>query len=479
MQGSAVERKAYRLYGLVAGIERMFLVHGCEHRVGRSPDNDVWLPVTGVSRVHAALRITPEGVAVEDLGSANGTFVDHRRIESTVVTVGELRFGPVRLRLEAVDAEDADLALAFDVPSASAQTEARELLVETVTEAEGVVDRAADGDRLGELVFPDGYRPGTAPVTEAMYRQMHQLLRGYRPVLIVGETGVGKEQAAKILHASSGRRQGPFVAINCAAIPAEMLEAEMFGIGKGVATGVDGRPGKFQLAVGGTLFLDEISEMVPALQAKLLRALQEREIQPVGGETRRIDVRIIAATNVDLVERMEDGTFRRDLYYRLAGHELEVPALRRARADVPGLVEHFLRAAALETGTRVRGVTAKALRLLTAYAWPGNVRELEHEMHRLVCASVDGEVIDSRKLADRIRDPGADRPEAAAAAVASSDRSLALEPQLRALETRLVCEALERAGGKQVQAAKLLGISRNGLAKKIKRLGIAPSYSRP
>lgn len=319
-----------------------------------------------------------------------------------------------------------------------------------------------------DLVFPPGYRPGISPAAEALFRQLRRLLKGARPVLLVGETGVGKEQVAKILHASSERRQGPFVAVNCAAIPAEMLEAEMFGIGRRVATGVEARAGKFQLAEGGTIFLDEIGEMAPELQAKLLRALQEREIQPVGGKPRQIDVRVVAATNADLLRRMEEGTFRCDLYYRLAAHLVEVPPLRCSQDDIPGLVEHYLGLSARDSGRRIRGLTAKALRLLTRYRWPGNVRELENEIHRLVGVAADGQVIDSAALAERIRHP----PWSELERDPSDPQSLALEPRVTALETRLIRQALEAAGGKQVKAAKLLGISRNGLAKKMKRLGL-------
>src|SRR6266850_1211380 len=161
--------------------------------------------------------------------------------------------------------------------------------------------------RRGEspLLFPDAYVPGHSPAIQDLYAQMRAVVSGDVPVLLLGETGVGKEQIARVLHASSPRRHGPFVAVNCAAIPADLLESEMFGIGKGVATGVTGRPGQFQLAHGGTLFLDEIAEMPLALQAKLLRALQGREIQPVGGAPVRIDTRVVAATNSDLDRKME------------------------------------------------------------------------------------------------------------------------------------------------------------------------------
>jgi two-component system NtrC family response regulator len=256
------------------------------------------------------------------------------------------------------------------------------------------------------------------------------------------------------------------VAVNCAAIPADLLEAEMFGIGKGVATGVVDRPGKFQLAEGGMLFLDEIGDMPLELQAKLLRALQEKEVQPVGGPLVPVDIRVVAATNADLAKRMEGGRFRRDLYYRLAGHVLEVPPLRRRREDVPALVEALLRRFAREAGRSVRGVTAGALRALVEQEWPGNIRELEHVLRRLVQLCPEGEAIDSGLV------PLQALPASPEPSPASEGTSLELASRLEVLEEQLVREALARADGNRTQAAKLLGISRNGLAIKMQRLGI-------
>jgi transcriptional regulator with PAS, ATPase and Fis domain len=300
----------------------------------------------------------------------------------------------------------------------------------------------------------------------AFYAQLRPLVQGDVPVLLLGETGVGKEFLARILHDSSPRRGGPFVAVNCAAIPAELLEAEMFGIGKGVATGVTERRGKFQMAEGGTLLLDEIGDMPLPLQAKLLRALQEKEVQPVGGAPVAVDIRVIAATNSDLQGRMEDGRFRSDLYFRIAGFALRVPPLRERPEDLPALVESFMRAFARETGKGIRGITVKALRALGEYTWPGNVRELEHEVRRLVYLCPDGQAIDSTLIAPNIVEG-----RRVAGAEPSLD-TLELAAHVKAVERRLIQQALEKAGGNQTQAAKLLGISRNGLAIKIEQLGL-------
>jgi transcriptional regulator with PAS, ATPase and Fis domain len=315
------------------------------------------------------------------------------------------------------------------------------------------------------LVFPEGYVPGHSAAMQELYAQMRAIARGDVPVLFLGETGVGKEKLAHALHASSPRRSGPFVAVNCAALPAELLEAEMFGIAKGVATGVTERPGRFQLASGGTLFLDEIGDMPLALQSKLLRALQGQEITPVGGLPVRVDTRVITSTNSDLEGRIEQGLFRRDLYYRVAGFVLRVPALRERREDIPGLVDALLGGFAHALGRAAPALTPEALRALAAHAWPGNVRELEHELRRLAYLSRDGEPIDRRMLSEPVL-LGQDRD------FGPPPSSLKLEANIAHLERRLVRAALLRTGGKRSAAARLLGISRNGLAMKMERLGL-------
>ena len=354
--------------------------------------------------------------------------------------------------------------------SPHAETETLLRIVLTILQRLRPGDRARASDPGPEapgLVLPEGYVPGDSRAARHLHEQLRPLVHGDLPVLLLGETGVGKEFLARILHDSSPRRRGPFVAVNCAAIPADLLEAEMFGISKGVATGVAERRGKFQMAEGGTLFLDEIGDMPPGLQAKLLRALQEKEIQPVGGAPAAVDIRVIAATNSDLERRMEEGRFRRDLYFRVAGFALRVPPLRERREDVPALVEAFLRAFARESGKRLRGITVKALRLLIAYAWPGNVRELEHEVRRLAHLCPQGEAIDSTMISPHIAAPGPSHDPAAALGI------LDLGKNVDALERRLIAEALAQAQGNRSRAAKLLGVSRNGLAIKMKRLGVA------
>ena len=328
-----------------------------------------------------------------------------------------------------------------------------------------------DGNvNVRSLVFPEGYVSGASPAMTSLFAQMKPLVQGDLPVLIEGETGAGKELIARILHASSARAKGPFVAVNCAAVPAELLEAEMFGIGKGVATGVTERPGRFRLAHGGTLFLDEIGDMSLDLQAKLLRAVQEKEIQPVGEKAPvPVDIRFLAATNTDLLGRMEAGRFRRDLYFRLSGYVLRIPALRHRREDVPALVESFLRLFSREISKRIQGMTPNALQALIDYSWPGNVRELEHEVRRLVYLCAAGGVIDSSLVSPHmLAAPALD-----VAGSASPSSGLDLDEHVKRLEERLIRQALASTGNNVTRAAKLLGISRNGLADKMQRLSLS------
>ena len=281
-------------------------------------------------------------------------------------------------------------------------------------------------------------------------------------VLITGESGTGKELIARAIHTGSERREGPFIPVNCAAIPAELLESELFGHLKGAFTGaVKERKGKFELADGGTLFLDEVGELPLELQPKLLRALQEREIEPVGGAPRRIDVRVVTATNRDLETEMEEGGFREDLYYRLAVIPVHLPALRERRDDIPLLVRHFLG----KHGTREEvQISDRALAVLADYDWPGNVRELENAVERMLILR-RGKVIEEVDLPPRIR-----RQE-----TGGRSRILNLPDEgysLEELEKEAVIEALRRSAWNQTRAAAFLRIPRHTLIYRMEKYDI-------
>lgn len=333
-------------------------------------------------------------------------------------------------------------------------------------------DRPSPSRGEEKLSFPVNYVAGVSPSMARLHQEMAAFAAGQVPVLIHGETGSGKELVADILHSSSQRRQKPFVAINCAALPAELMEAELFGIGRGVATGVQARQGRFLEAHGGTLFLDEVGDLPAILQPKLLRALEEKVIHPVGGSTTPIDVRIVAATHRDLLQCVKEGSFRADLYYRLAGVELRVPPLRERRDDLPLLVDHYLRQMTDESGRQIRGISVNALASLGQYSWPGNVRELVHELRRLVYLCPPGQAIETAQLAERIRHQAGD--------LGKGSEGETLDPpgdwfrqakdlSLARIECAALAEALRRCQGNQVQAGRLLGISRTAVRLRIGR----------
>jgi two-component system NtrC family response regulator len=296
---------------------------------------------------------------------------------------------------------------------------------------------------------------------QKLYRLVTNVARTPTTVLITGESGTGKELIARAIHRQSPRRDKPFVAVNPAAIAETLMESELFGHEKGAFTGAFQRKlGKFELAQGGTLFLDEIATLKPELQAKLLRVLQEREIERVGaGRALKIDVRIIAATNVDLTEAVSAGAFRDDLYYRLNVVHLTVPPLRDRREDIPLLVQHFIRRYNGEFGKRIEGPVPEALAALCAYHWPGNVRELQNVVERSVVLVESGSIgLDDLPLELSVGAPSAPSSEAVPLNEAS-DR----------FERQMVLRMLDRVDGNVSEAARALGIHRNSLKAKLAR----------
>jgi len=279
-------------------------------------------------------------------------------------------------------------------------------------------------------------------------------------VLIRGESGTGKEMVARLIHGNSPRRDGPFVAINCAALPETLLESELFGIERGVATGVEARPGKFEMARGGTVFLDEVGDIAPALQAKLLRVLQEREIEKLGGRRRiAVDVRILAATHRDLEQMIEVGEFRQDLYYRLKVVEIVLPPLRDRRDDIPKLVRFFLDKYGKREGLHDVRITQEALQRLMHYQFPGNVRELENLIEGALALTTDP-VIDPGDLL---------LPEEAR--IGPEGELGADLPTLDDLERRYIARVLAHTGGNMTKASRILGIDRKTLYRHRDRLG--------
>ncbi len=283
-------------------------------------------------------------------------------------------------------------------------------------------------------------------------------------VLLGGESGVGKDLIARAIHEKSRRASGPFIKINSTAIPENLLESELFGYEKGAFTGATtSKPGKFELADKGTLFLDEIGDVPPATQVKLLRVLQERDFERLGGtKTIKVDVRLIAATNRDLREALEQGTFREDLYYRLNVVPIDIAPLRQHKEDIPELVNLFISRFDADSGKNITGISPEAMQILVNYHWPGNVRELQNIIER-ACALTKGPVLN---VSDIHLDS---RP-------VKSDSMNAFLPEgisLERWEDEMILEALRRANGNKSQAARLLGLSRNALRYRLSKIGIA------
>ena len=344
---------------------------------------------------------------------------------------------------------------------------------------------AGDGDAVEALPLI-----GRSPAMQDVYRMITRVLRNDLSVLVLGESGTGKELVSEAIHNLGSRRSGPFVAVNTAAIPRELIESELFGHEKGAFTGATARTiGKFEQANGGTLFLDEIGDMPPDAQTRLLRALQSGRIRRVGGrEEIAVDVRIIAATNRDLAPMIANGTFREDLYYRLNVVPIQLPPLRERKGDIEPLTRHFLRRAA-EEGLPRRGIARAALAALEQVPWRGNVRELQNFIYRAALISREEE-IDERTIRDLLDGPQISSAGAGNGAFAGDgDIEKGVEEWLQrtpladgelyhaalaVLEAPVFRHALARTGGNQLKAAQLLGINRNTLRKRLSELQIDP-----
>jgi two-component system response regulator AtoC len=316
----------------------------------------------------------------------------------------------------------------------------------------------AAGGGLGEVV-------GRSPAMVEVYKTIARVAAGRSTVLILGESGTGKELIARAVHRHSARSKRSFVAVDCASLTETLLESELFGHVRGSFTGaVSDTPGLFSEASGGTIFLDEIGDITTALQAKLLRVLQEHQVRPVGGtEWRPVDVRVVAATNRELAGAVADGRFREDLYYRLKVVTITVPPLRERREDIPLLVDHLARRAAAQCGKRIGGVSESALAMLTAYHWPGNIRELAHVLERGV-ALAQHDVLGPEDLPAELHE----RAPVAAEAV------MAGRPTLAELKRRYIQRVLVESGGNVSRAAAVLGVDRRSLYRMLQRYGMAP-----
>ncbi len=435
--------------------------------------------VRGGAEAIAAYKKRPADVVVTDLRMVPVDGIEVvRRLreddpEATVVVVSA--HGTIALAVDAMREGAIDF---LEKPFPPEVLRARvEKAIEIARERRGARTARARAEALEEDLERAHDPHGLVGSSEPMRRVLEQI-RKVAPtdatVLVLGESGTGKELVARALHDASGRRDGPFVSISCAAIPEGLLESELFGHERGAFTGAIRRKlGRFELADGGTLFLDEIGEIPPSVQVKLLRVLQERQFERVGGEeTVDVNVRVVSATNRDLAAMVKEGRFREDLFYRLDVVEVPLPPLRERPGDVEELAGWFLRRAAPRLGRAVKDFAPDALELLRRYRWPGNVRELENVVEQALVFA-DGEVVRPEDLPDGLRRP---QP-AAALPVPAGDRSLT--EILEDLERQLILGAYERARGVKAETARLLGIKPSALYYKLEKYGIVKPGEKP
>ncbi len=357
-----------------------------------------------------------------------------------------------------------ELLLSVKVSPLKLRRQPRELLGAVITFAEQT-NRSVD---LPEIV-------GTSEQFVEVLDLVAKVAPTGATTLLTGESGTGKELIADALHRLSRRKDKPYIKLNCTAIPEGLLESELFGHEKGAFTGaIRKKPGKFELADGGTIFLDEIGDMSPATQAKVLRVLQEKEFTPVGGElVKKVDVRIIAATNKDLPLEVQQGRFREDLFYRLNVITISIPPLRERKSDIPFLADHFLERMAKKSNVQKKSLSRNGLDRLLTHSWPGNIRELENAIERAFLLS-DGLIIQAD---DFPITPNASRRNGHTFPVETDwlAKAASLNETMEVVEKELIIEALKKAGGVQVEAAKLLGVNHKNLWHKIRKHNLDPN----
>jgi nitrogen regulation protein NR(I) len=465
-------------------------------RIFASPEVELSTASSGEEGLRLLPKVKPDLVIMDiRMGGLSGleTLRRIRQIDSKLLVILMTAYGTTQTAIEAMKLGAYDyLVKPFDVPKL------KEIVTNALKAARDMRESARykfekEGGR--PLLEPEDFQAEIVGQSEAMHRVFKligQFAGTDTTVLITGESGTGKELVARAIYTHSKRAEGPFVAINCAAIPEQLLESELFGHERGAFTGaVDRRIGKFEQCKGGVIFLDEIGDMTAATQTKILRVLQSREFERVGGNTKiSADVRVITATNKSLVQGVQAGRFREDLYYRLNGVAIEMPPLRDRRGDVPLLISYFLHKIAREQNSAhpPKSIASNAVRVLEKYHWPGNVRELESVLRRTVVVS-QGDVVLLKDLPADLKADGAGAGPAASALAAAdasgaSDLSLIAkqlfqwarrDPKLKilpAIERELVILALKEADGNQVHASKLLGITRATLRKRIEKFGI-------
>ena len=390
------------------------------------------------------------------------------KLDSKIIPIMMTGFGTIETAVRAMKSGAFDfITKPFDLEAAAAVVRKAAEFLRLRQENHLLRKVVRDQYRLEQLVG------ASQPIQEVM-EFVQKVADSDSTVMIQGESGTGKELVARMLHFNSFRKDRPLVPVNCGAIPENLLESELFGHEKGAFTGAThSRMGRFELANGGTIFLDEIGEMSLPLQVKLLRVLQEREFERVGGSrTIHVDVRIVAATNQDLETLVEEKRFRKDLFYRLNVIPIVIPPLRERRSDIPLLIDHFLTRFNQSKHTEISGLAPDAIRTLTEYDWPGNIRELENMIERLVVLKKRG-VLSIGDLPEKIC-RRASGPELTERFIRFNEDGINLSSEVELYEKHLIMEALRKANGVTARAAQLLHLNRTTLVEKLKRKGVDP-----
>jgi transcriptional regulator with PAS, ATPase and Fis domain len=432
---------------------------------GSLPDNPIYLPYQGISRRHFALFRKNENWWIRDLRSKNGTLINGKTIVESPISHGDLiQAGNLKLRVKSSE----------EVHSIEpVQTKAPRREFEGTDSVAISAEADANMYSVTDLVFPEEVIPCKSPSMMEVYQKVHAICKTDVNVMLVGETGSGKEMIASMIHLSSNRSNGPFVAINCAAIPEDLAETELFGIGEKVATNVSQRKGKMAAADKGTLFLDELSAFPYGLQAKILRAVQDKSITPIGeNKSLSVDFRLISATNQEPSELIRDQKLREDLYHRLATVEIELPSLRERKEDLEILIPALLHQITKKDNKRLAGISKKLMASLMEYSYPGNIRELINILRSMVALAHPGEILDVHLIPEKILHPQTTEDSGPLVQSNFGLKPYDLRQTLQDITRELIVQALSLNHGNIKKAAAHVKITQFGFRKMMKRLGI-------
>ncbi len=445
-----------------------------ESKAGSMPENRIYLPYRGVSRHHFTIYKEGSEWILRDEGSTNGTLLNGKKVEKAKLSSGDvIQIGMIRLEVFEEENQNAPILLP-DVLDDKVQTRTDR------------VDRSSSPTKensspsyfFPKFVFPDGFLMGNSPTILQICERLHSLVDSDVNIMFVGETGTGKEMFARLLHLSGKRASGPFIPVNCAAIPSDLIEAELFGIGEKVATDVSQRKGKFLAADGGTLFLDELEAFPMNLQAKVLRAVEEKSCTPVG-ETNpiRCNFRLLSATNDEPNELIRSNRFREDLYHRLATVEVRLPSLQERKQDLKDLILGMLSRIASQENKRFAGISQRLMALLLNYSYPGNLRELNNILRAMVALGHNGEMLDVHLIPEKLFQKKTGDTVDEMIQENLEKNSFSFRELSEQMDRKVIQSILDRHEGNVKKAAAQMNISEFGLRKKMSRLGISARKS--